>query len=97
MSTVGRNVMKIIIGSAVGTAVAAVVARKAAQDDIPEEERVPLTESVKTAPIRLRERWERAKEAGDAVEAATEAHLTTVFRSKVNDPEALTPPRPPSR
>ncbi|MEZ4521887.1 MAG: hypothetical protein R3A46_09645 [Thermomicrobiales bacterium] len=93
----GRNLMKVILGSAVGTGVAALVARKAQQDDLPEEERVPLTETVKTAPIRLRERWERAKEAGAEAEAEATAHLTAAFRDKVNDPDALTPPRPPSR
>lgn len=97
MSAAGRNIMKIIVGSAIGSAVAAAIAKMASEDDTPEEERVPFTEQVKTAPIRLRERWEEAKQTGEAVEAETAAYLSEVFRAKVNDPDALKPPRPPSQ
>ena len=97
MSATGRNITKIIVGSAVGSAVAAIVAKMVTEDGTPEEERVPFTEQVKTAPVRLRERWERAKDAGATAEEAAAARLTEVFRAKVNDPEALKPPRPPAR
>lgn len=89
--------MKIIVGSAIGAAIAKTISNIEEREDLPEEERVPFTESVKNVPIRLQERWERAKEAGDAAEAEATAELTESFRDKVNDPEALTAPRPPSR
>lgn len=97
MSSTGRNIMKVVIGSAVASAVASLIARKVNQEDLPEEERVPLTETVKTAPIRLRDRWDRARTAGEVAATTEEARLQAEFRAKVNDPEALTPPRPPSR
>jgi len=97
MSAAGRNVMKVILGSALGTAIAAGVAHLARRQDIPEDQRVPLTEEIKSAPMRVRERWERATQAGDAAAAAAEARLTQLFREKVDDPSALTAPRPPSR
>ena len=97
MTAAGRNIMKLIVGSALGSAVATVVAKMAERDDIPVEDRVPITESVKAAPERLRTRWERAKAAGAAAEAETTAHLTEIFRAKVNDPDALKDPDAPSR
>jgi hypothetical protein len=60
-------------------------------------ERQPITEEIRSAPIRLHDRWERAKAAGAEAESAEAARLTENFRTKVNDPEALTPPRPPGR
>jgi len=97
MTATGRNIMKIIVGTAIGAAIAKAIASKEEREDIPEEERVPLTTTVKNAPANLRERWERAKDAGDAAEAETTTKLTEVFRSKVSDPDALKAPRPPSR
>ena len=85
--------MKIIIGSIVAFGIAAALSKLAERDDIPEEERVPLTDSVKSTPQRLRERWEQAKVAGDAAKKEAEEHLTEVFRAKVNDPAALTEPK----
>lgn len=96
MST-GRNIAKIIVGSALGTAVAAGVAKVMQRQEQPEEERVPLSEQVRAAPINLRDRWDRAKAAGVEAESAETARLNEAFRAKVNDPTALTPPRPPSR
>ncbi len=97
MSAAGRNVMKVITGSAIGAAVAAAVAKMATEDETPEAERVPFTEKAKATPDRLRERWEAAKQTGEAVEVETTAQLTELFRAKVNDPDALKPPRPPAR
>jgi hypothetical protein len=89
--------MKIVVGSALGTAVAAGVTHLARRGDIPGEERVPLTEEIKSIPDRLRGRWESAKAAGESAAVAEEARLTHLFRAKVDDPIALTPPQPPSR
>jgi hypothetical protein len=93
----GRNFMKLIVGSGLATAVAAGVAHLAKRNDIPEEERVPLADELKGVPIKVRERWERAREAGEAAAAAEEARLRADFRVKVDDPDAFTPPFPPSR
>ena len=97
MSAAGRNIMKLIVGSALGSAVAMAVTKLAEREDVPEEQRMSFADTAKSTPIRLRDRWERAKEAGTIAEAETEAHLTEVFRSKVNDADALKPPFPPSR
>jgi hypothetical protein len=97
MSAAGRNIMKVIVGSALGTAVAAGVTHLSRRGDVPAEQRVPLTEEIKSIPVRVRERWERAQEAGETAAAAEAARLTHLFRDKVDDPVALTPPQPPSR
>lgn len=97
MTATGRNIMKIIIGSALGSAVAAGVAKLMEREEIPEDERVPLGETIQNVPVRLRERWEAAKQAGEEAEVQTTALLTEIFREKVNDPDALKPPRPPAR
>ncbi|HLT18798.1 MAG TPA: hypothetical protein VKZ96_05005 [Thermomicrobiales bacterium] len=97
MSATGRNIMKVILGSALGAAIAAGVNHLARRQDIPPEQRVPLTEEIKGVPVRVRERWERAALAGDAAAAAEEARLRQLFREKVDDPTALTPPQSPSR
>lgn len=44
----------------------------------------------------LRDRWEKAKVAGDAAQEAREAELRAYFREKVNDPTAF-PPGAPTR
>jgi DNA-binding IclR family transcriptional regulator len=97
MSATGRNIMKMIVGTAIGAAIAKAIASKEEREDIPDDERVPLTATVKDAPVRLRERWEQAKDAGIAAEEASITQLTEIFRSKVSDPDALKAPRPPSR
>jgi hypothetical protein len=97
MSATGRNVFKIIVGSALGTAVAAGVAKLMQSRDEPNGERRPITEEIRSAPIRLRDRWKRSKAVGAAAESAEETRLAEIFRAKVNDPDALTPPRPPGR
>jgi hypothetical protein len=38
----------------------------------------------------FKERWERAKLAGEGARLAKEAELRSYFREKVNDPHALT-------
>jgi hypothetical protein len=96
MSTTGRNVIKVVVGSAIGSAVAAGVAKLMQNRDVPGAERRPITEEIRSTPIRLRERWERAREAGAAAELVEKQRLEALFRAKVNDPDALTPPRPPA-
>ncbi len=88
--------MKLILGAAIGVAIARIMVRIDEQDAIPAEEREPITDQVKSMPARLRDRWERARAAGDAAAEVEKARLTAAFRDKVDDPYALTPPNPPS-
>lgn len=92
----GRNLVKLVAGSALGVAVAAGVSRLVQRQDQPPEERKPLTDEVRSIPIRLQDRWQQAKDSGEAARVAKEDEMKRAFRDKVNDPSALTPPYPPS-
>lgn len=100
MSAIGRNLVKILVGSAIGTAVGLAVNRMSDKDHVPEEIQVeeepgmsPI-EKVKAVPERVKGRWQAAREAGLAAQAEEEARLTAIYREKVNDPTALTEEAP---
>ena len=95
----GRNFMKIIVGSALGATVGYAVNRFAERSEMPEDERMSLTEEVTSIPDRLKQRWADAQEAGEQARIAEEARLRAYFREKVNDPSAfadIAPPAPPA-
>ena len=93
MTATGRNILKVIIGAAIAVVIAKAIANMEEREDIPREERVPISESVRNVPVRLQGRWERAREAGVAAEEEATASLTEIFRDKVSDPTALDLPK----
>lgn len=101
MSAIKRNLFKIVIGSALGTAVGLAVNRMSDRDHVPEDEQpadegpsMSPIEKVTSIPERLKERWQAAREAGLTAQAEEEARLTMLFREKVDDPNALTEESP---
>lgn len=106
MGATGRNIVKLITGSAVGAGVGALLARgteaTARQDDrvarVTTESPSDTGQGNKITEIRdsIRDRWRRAQEEGDQAKEAREAELRAYFREKVNDPTAF-PPGAPTR
>lgn len=102
MSAIGRNLVKIIIGSAIGTAVGLAVNRMSDRDQVPDGEEMEESsgmspvEAVTSLPERVKRRWQAAREAGLAAQAEEVARLTAYFREKVNDPNALSEETRPS-
>lgn len=92
----GRNFMKIIVGSALGATVGYAINRYAQRAEMPEEERMSLTEEITSIPDRLKQRWAEAQEAGEQARIAEEARLRSYFREKVNDPHAFADIAPPA-
>ena len=68
-----------LLGSAVGYAISKVMEREVAGP-------VGFTTEPKES---FKQRWERAKLAGEDARLAKEAELRAYFREKVNDPDAL--------
>ena len=96
----GRNFMKIIVGSALGATVGYAINRYTQRSEMPEAERMSLTEEVTSIPNRIKQRWADAQEAGEQARLAEEARLRSYFRDKVNDPSAfadIAPPAPSTR
>ena len=105
MGATGRNLLKLISGSAVGASVGALLARgtEAAAKRGDPMARVAAgsssdTKQGKITELRnsIRDRWQRAQEEGDQAKEAREAELRAYFREKVDDPTAF-PPGAPTR
>jgi hypothetical protein len=105
MGATGRNIVKLITGSAVGAGVGALLARGA---DTTAKRDDPVASATSESPIdsgkgklteltdSIRDRWRRANNEGDQAKEAREAELRAYFREKVNDPTAF-PPGAPTR
>lgn len=102
MSSTGRNLFKLIGGTAIGAGIAALVSRVVESNGQPEEpafadpsftgveESGPSTvDRLKSLPQNMKDRWERATEAGRAAQIEEEARLREDYRDYVNDPMAL--------
>lgn len=102
MSSTGRNLFKLVGGTAIGAGIAALISRVVESDGEQPEPAVaeptlspaqapgPSTvDRLKSLPERTKERWERAKEAGVAAQMEEEARLREDYRDYVNDPMAL--------
>lgn len=79
-----NNPIKIMVGMAVGAGVGMAISRvlERGSADAP----VGIAGQPKET---FRERWERARIAGDAARAEKEAELRSHFRRKVHDPTAF--------
>ena len=105
MGATGRNIVKLISGSAAGAGVGALLARGAeatAKRDDPiahaTAESSDATGKGKITALRdsLRDRWRRAQDEGEKAKEARESELRAYFREKVDDPTAF-PPGAPTR
>lgn len=105
MGATGRNIVKLISGSAVGAGVGALLACGTEATDKRDD---PVASATAESPndtgqgkiteLRdsIRDRWRRAQEEGDKAKEAREAELRAYFREKVDDPTAF-PPGAPTR
>ena len=82
-----NNGTKLIVGSLLGAGVGYVVSKVMEREVV---EPVSLTGTPPKPKESFKERWERAKLAGEEARLAKEAELRAQFREKVNDPNALT-------
>ena len=80
-----NNGAKVVVGSVVGAGVGYVISKTIGRDV---EQPVGLYESGEPKES-FKERWERAKLAGEEARVAREAELRSYFREKVNDPTAM--------
>ena len=77
-----NNPVKVMLGSVVGAGIGVAITRALERDNSAAVDAGAPQES-------LRERWERAKLAGEAARAEKEAELKAYFSRKVDDPAAL--------
>ena len=81
-----NNPTKVLVGSMLGAGVGYVIS-KVMEREVVEPVGFAETQQPKET---FKERWERAKLAGEEARLAKEAELRSYFREKVNDPQALT-------
>ncbi len=81
-----NNPTKVFVGSLLGAGVGYVIS-KVMEREVVEPVGFADTQQPKET---LKERWERAKLAGEEARIAKEAELRSYFRQKVNDPIAFT-------
>ena len=81
-----NNPTKVFVGSLLGAGVGYVIS-KVMEREVVEPAGFADTQQPKES---FKERWERAKLAGEGARLAKEAELRAYFREKVNDPTALT-------
>lgn len=80
-----NNGTKVVVGSLLGAGIGYVISK------VMEREVVEPAGFADTQPKEsFKERWERAKIAGEEARLAKESELRAYFREKVNDPTALT-------
>lgn len=82
-----NNGAKVLVGSALGAGVGYVISKVMEREVV---EPVGLAGTPLESKESFKERWERAKLAGEDARLAKEAELRSYFRRKVNDPNALT-------
>lgn len=81
-----NNGTKVIVGSLLGAGVGYVISKIMEREVVePTSFAATSQESTET----FKERWERAKRAGEEARLAKEAELRAYFRQKVDDPDAL--------
>jgi hypothetical protein len=79
-----NNGTKVVVGSLLGAGIGYVIS-KVMEREVAEPVGFAETEPRES----LKQRWERAKLAGEEARLAREAELRAYFRDKVNDPAAL--------
>lgn len=82
-----NNGAKVVVGSLLGASVGYVISKVMEREVV---EPAGLHDAPGQPKETFKERWERAKLAGEAARLAKEAELRSYFREKVNDPTALT-------
>ncbi len=78
-----NNGAKVLVGSLLGSGVGYAISK------VMEREVVEPAGFSAEPKESFKERWERAKLAGEEARLAKEAELRAYFREKVNDPDAL--------
>ncbi len=81
-----NNGTKTVVGSMLGAGVGFAISKIMEREVV---ESVGFVDSTAEPKESLKERWERAKIAGEEARQAKEAELRSYFREKVNDPTAL--------
>jgi hypothetical protein len=82
-----NNGTKVLVGSLLGAGVGYVISKVMEREVV---EPVGFADTEQQPKESLKERWKRAKLAGEEARLAKEAELRSYFRQKVNDPAALT-------
>ena len=82
-----NNGTKVLVGSLLGAGVGYVISKVMEREVV---EPVGFADTQQQPRESLKERWQRAKLAGEEARIAREAELRAYFRGKVNDPYALT-------
>lgn len=80
------NGTKVVVGSLLGAGVGYVISKVMEREIV---EPVGLLDAPREPKETFKERWERAKLAGEEARVAKEAELRSYFRQKVNDQDAL--------
>lgn len=81
-----NNGTKTVVGSMLGAGVGFAISKIMEREVV---EPVGFVDSTAEPKESLKERWKRAKIAGEEARQAKEAELRSYFREKVNDPTAL--------
>lgn len=81
-----NNQVKVMLGSLIGVGVGAGISRAMGRSNAPA---LGIAAEPAEPKESFKERWERAKLAGDEARAQTEAQLRAHFRTRVDDPSAL--------
>lgn len=82
-----NNPTKVLVGSLLGAGVGYVISKVMEREVV---EPAGFADTRQQPNESFKERWERAKLAGEEARLAKEAELRSYFRQKVNDPQALT-------
>ena len=83
------NPAKIIFGTLLGAGIGAAVARVVRMVDEQPEARGFADAGPAEPRETLKQRWQRAKQAGEEARAQKEEELRAYFRTKVGDPQAM--------
>ena len=82
-----NNGTKVVVGSLLGAGIGYVISKVMEREVV---EPVGFADTAQEPKETFKERWERAKLAGEGARLAKEAELRAYFREKVNDPAAMT-------
>jgi hypothetical protein len=84
-----NNGAKLIVGSLLGASVGYVISKVMEREVVEPVGLLDAPLDPQAPKESFKERWERAKLAGEEARLAKETELRSYFRQKVNDPDAL--------
>jgi hypothetical protein len=84
-----ENGTKVVVGSLIGAGVGYVISKVMEREVVEPVGFAATSQEPKEPKESFKERWQRAKIAGEEARLAKEAELRAYFRQKVNDPQAL--------